>query len=73
MPWRSVGAPTGIGAALHGERSTVNGLAVEGQLTGVATLVVRLLALAVPIRGHRGELAGCGSHVNRPGCIISYI
>ena len=50
------------------ERSTV--WAVEGQLTGVATLAAHLLALAVPIRGHRVELGGCGSHADRPGCIV---
>jgi hypothetical protein len=46
-------------------------MAVEGQLVGVATLVVRLLAFAVPIRGHHVELRGCGSPTDQHDCMIS--
>ena len=34
---------------------------IEGQLTPVATLVVHLLAFAVPIRARRVELGACES------------
>jgi hypothetical protein len=49
----------------------VHGLAVESQLTPVATLARHLLAFALPIRGHRVELGGCGSHADQHGLVIS--
>ena len=53
--------------------SRSRGLAVESQLTPVATLVVRLLAFAMPIRCRHVELRDCGSPAYQHGCMISYI
>ena len=47
------------------------GLSVESQLTPVSTLVVHLLAFAVPIRGRHMELGGCSSPADQHGCMIS--
>ena len=41
--------------------SSSRGLAVESPLTPVATLVLRILAFAVPIRTRLAELGACGS------------
>ena len=53
--------------------SSSRGLAVESQLTPVATLVVHLLAFAVPIRGRHMELRDCSLPADQHGCMISFI
>jgi len=53
--------------------SSSRGLAVERQLSPVASLVLHLLAFAVPIRCRHVELRDCGLHADQHGCMISYI